>query len=123
MPTYLLLRTVGQWYVGISTDVYLGRTVGSPWNVRCRHSKGSHSRSGDIPQEWISTYHVYHLHQGGVDEYEEPLAVHIHHQPVRHYGALVVLDSHSRHGARLPPEVDDAMVCSSMCLHLGAVNM
>ena len=36
--TYLLLRTVGQWCVGISTDVYLGRTVGSPWNVRCRHS-------------------------------------------------------------------------------------
>lgn len=41
--TYLLLRTVGQWCVGISTDVYLGRTVGSPWNVRCRHSEGSHS--------------------------------------------------------------------------------
>ena len=59
--TYLLLRTVGQWCVGISTDVYLGRTVGSPWNVRCRHSEGSHSRGGDIPQEWTSTYHVYLL--------------------------------------------------------------
>ena len=73
--TYLLLRTVGQWCVGISTDVYLGRTVGSPWNVRL----GADTQSvfitdgGDIPQSGYPR--TTSTSSRRIDECEDPLAV------------------------------------------------